>query len=289
MPDDDWSRYLTPDEQVALGEVQEWIESQSSDPLTRVLTLAHKPVEYGYHRLPEQVKSSLSEAVSRVLDGMRDGSAMFVSRERIFARIAAETGRPIQNPRDLFGVSIRSLDRVALDFMNLARGGAAVEGATAGVAGVVGLVADVPALYGLLLKMIQEVAQVYGFHVKPAAERMHIIKVLDAGHYLESEKKQRAMADLDQLGQQIRLGLKNEDLERFLFYKGLQTVARHVSVSLAQRKIGQAVFVVGSVIGASVNQQLARDTGQVAFHAYRRRFLRELALRRRAGELPTPL
>ncbi|MBI3924756.1 MAG: EcsC family protein [Armatimonadetes bacterium] len=281
----DWLQYLYPDEAQALAEVDQWIDSGGTGAVARMLTFTHKPMEYAYQALPESVRESINRAISSTLHTMRDGSSVLVSRRSVLDRVASHSGQQVRGPRDLFYVSIRTLDVVATDYLNLARAGATIGGATAGTAGVVGLVADVPALYGILFKMIQEVAFVYGFHVKPPQEKAHILKVLDTGHYMEPEKKRRGMEELEALQDRIRQGIHTGDLDRYLLTKGLQTIARHLSISLAERKIGQTVFLVGGVIGAGVNHQLARDVGWVAYYAYRRRFLKELALRRMAGEV----
>ena len=63
-------------------------------------------------------------------------------------------------------------------------------------------------------------------------------------------------------------------------------LARHLGLALTQRKLAQTVVLVGGVIGAGVNRQLAGEVGEVAFHAYRRRQLIDRALLRKEGVLP---
>ena len=84
----------------------------------------------------------------------------------------------------------------------------------------------------------------------------------------------------------IRRNIPVVEVQRFAVQKGLQTLARHLGLALTQRKLAQTVVLVGGVIGAGVNRQLAGEVGEVAFHAYRRRQLIDRALLRKEGVLP---
>ncbi len=88
------------------------------------------------------------------------------------------------------------------------------------------------------------------------------------------------MSELESIQDMIRQGTPLKDLERFAVQKGLQALARSLGIALTQRKMAQSVVIVGGVVGAGVNLQLAGDIGEVAYHAYRRRFLQEVALSR---------
>jgi TRAP-type mannitol/chloroaromatic compound transport system permease large subunit len=78
----------------------------------------------------------------------------------------------------------------------------------------------------------------------------------------------------------MRRGAPVKDLERTVVAKSLQTLSRQLSSRLVQRKLAQTLLVVGALIGAGVNAALVSDVGITAIHAYRRRRLRQTALRR---------
>ncbi|MBI3927495.1 MAG: EcsC family protein [Armatimonadetes bacterium] len=275
-----WTDYLTPDETAILAEVDDWVATRPGI-VGRMIGLAGKPFDFAYSKIPQSVQGAISQAVLKALTTMRDGTASLVSRKAIFQQIEALSG-PLEGAGGLLKVNVRILDRVAQDLTRKNRNACTVEGAAAGAAGLPGLALDIPALYGLLFKLIQETATCYGFPVKPPQERAHILKILDIGHHLDSDTKKAGMAELQTVQEMIRQGTPVHDLERYALHKGLQAMATNLAVSLTRRKLAQSAFIVGGLVGAGVNRMMASDIGEVAFHAYRRRFLMEVALSRMA-------
>lgn len=276
-----WSDYLNPDEQELLAETEDWMSAKPSR-FKKLLGITAKPLEFAYDKVPDSLKENISAAILKVLSTMRDGSAGTVSKQKIYTKIEEIHG-PLQGAGGPLRVNARVLDRVSRDLLKSARRGCAAEGAATGAVGLPGIIVDIPALYGLLFRMISEVATCYGFPIKPEQEKAHILKVLDIGHHLDSEAKRKGMGELQSIQDMIREGVAVKDLERFAVQKGLQALARHLGVNLTQRKLAQSVVLVGGVVGAGVNYQLAGDVGEVAFHAYRRRFLMEVAMSRMTG------
>ena len=77
-------------------------------------------------------------------------------------------------------------------------------------------------------------------------------------------------------------------VESMAIKHGLQSLARRLARTLITRKVSQSVVLVGGVIGAGVNRQLAGEVGATAQHAYRRRFLHDLARARQEGRAEAP-
>lgn len=270
--------YLTQDERARLAETEEWLEAKPSR-FKKLMGLTGKPLQWAYDKTPESFKNSVSEAIFNVLCKMRDGAATTIDRRKVFDRIQQING-PLKGAGGLLKVPIGILEDVSKDSIKKAKASCAAEGALTGSAGLPGILVDIPALYALLFRLIQEVATCYGFPIKPEQEQAHILKVLDIGHHLENTAKRQGMKELQSIQDMIREGVPVRDLERFAVQKGLQAMARQLGIALTQRKAAQSVVLVGGVVGAGVNYQLATDIGEVAFHAYRRRFLLEVALAR---------
>ncbi len=134
--------------------------------LQKLIGIAGKPLEFVYKKIPDSVQTGVNEALVRVLCQMRDGTSGVVSRRKIYDRIQARHG-PLKGACGLLRVNIRVLDEVARELIKRSKTGSALEGAVSGAAGLPGLIVDIPALYGILFHLIQEVATVYGFPVKP--------------------------------------------------------------------------------------------------------------------------
>lgn len=284
--DSEWLEYLTPDEITAVRETNDWLGIEASR-FKKIMGVARKPIEFVYKKVPESIREGVASAILKVLTSMRDGTAGVVKPDKVHDRIRTHHG-PFDTEKGVLGIGVRKLDTACQEGLKKAKNACTVEGAAAGVAGLPGIVVDVPALYGLLFHMIQEVAICYGYEVDPEEEKAHILKILNIGHHMEKADKKKGMEELADIQDMIRRGVPVEDVERFAVQKGLQTMARHLSLALIHRKMAQSVVLVGGVIGASVNRQLAGEVGEVAFHAYRRRYIMDLAQARKEGRVKLP-
>lgn len=274
-----WVGRLTDDEREVLKETEAWL-LEPPGLLARSLAIIGKPIDFAYRRVPESIREAINRKIYGVLEAVRQSSGNSVRPQETFDRISAEVGRDVTHLDQLFEHDVRCLDRIALEFLHSGRRAAAFEGGATGLAGLAGLVVDVPALYWLIFRTVQSMAICYGFPIDTPEEVAHILKVVDVGHHLESDKKRRGMLELESLQVLIRRGLPIQDLERAALAKGLQALARKLTANLARRKVAQSMAVVGALVGAGVNRALVNDVGLTAFYSYRRRFLREVAERR---------
>jgi len=280
----DLNAYLNSDERAALAETKAWM-GQEESRFKKVLGVTRKPIEYVYKKVPESVRESIASAILNVLTSVRDGTANLTSVNDVRLKVASVHG-PLEAEHPFARVPIGQLDSVALKLIKSSKNACTAEGAATGVAGLPGIVVDVPALYALLFRMISQLSVVYGFDFQLEEERTHMLKLMEIGHQVDAEAKRAGMKEVQELQDMIRRNIPVVEVQRFAVQKGLQTLARHLGLALTQRKLAQTVVLVGGVIGAGVNRQLAGEVGEVAFHAYRRRQLIDRALLRKEGVLP---
>lgn len=276
METEDWMGYLTPDEVACCRETEQWLSAEASR-FKKVMGLTRKPIEYAYSKVPESVRESIASAILNVLTSVREGSTGLVSQDAVHQRLG------VSGKFEIFQIEVRQLDGVANEFLRQSKNLCMAEGAATGIAGLPGIVVDVPALYGLLFRMIAQISVCYGYPVDEPEERHHILKVLEIGHHTEPDPKKSGMDELTVVQTMIREDVPIVEVQKFAVEKGLQTLARQLGLALTQRKLAQSVALVGGVVGAGVNRGLAGDVGEVALHAYRRRHLMELAYLRRIG------
>lgn len=278
-----WTAWLDRDELEALRESEAWT-TRPPGALARVMGFLERPLERAWSRVPERVLQDLGRAVYGVLSTVLDTSEKTLAERAVLDLVCAEVGREISDLREVRRVDLRALDRVARRSVEAHRRAAAVEGGVSGLAGLPGLVMDVPALYGLIFRMIQEISLAYGFPVAPPSERIHILKVLDVGHRSDPEARRNGLQEIEAVQGLLHAGVPTREIEKQVLLRGLQALAEKLGVELAHRKLAQALAVVGSVVGAGVNYQLLGEVGDTAWHAYRRRFLMERALARQGAD-----
>ena len=284
--DQELSSHLSLEEFKALRETDEWCEAEATK-LKKALGFVKKPVDYLYSKVPEGIREKVAEAILKVLNSVHEGSSSLVSVDKVYTRLEKHTGVLGDSP-DFFRLKVSDLDRAAVEIVSSAKNKCTAEGAATGVAGLPGIVVDVPVLYGLLFHAIQEIAISYGYSVTSEAEYAFIFKVLEIGHMSEREARRQGMKELEGLQQKVSREGAARDVETLAIKHGLQALARRLARTLIQRKVSQSVVLVGGVIGAGVNRQLASEVGAAAHHAYRRRFLYDLAKERRAGRVEGP-
>ena len=285
-----WRIYLTVAEQACLRETEAQL-LHPPPPRGKVGAWTEGKLASLSEKVPEGIKNSLTQAVSSALEQIRQGSTWLVNKEAVYQRLERQTGT-LRGSADILRLPVRLLDEFSEELVRTNTAGLTIEGAVAGASGLIGLVADIPILYCCLFRIIQEIAIVYGFPVRPPQERFHVIQALDLGHSLRSKDRAQLTLQTFQMQEMIGNGTTVEALEIQQAYlprsSGPQTqalvrnlrLARQLALDLLERKLLQGLVIVGSAVGAAANYQLARDVGQAARHLYRRRFLMEVALRR---------
>ncbi len=283
MPLPPWSPWLEAGDLAALKESLDWFQRPPGG-LSRLLGLLDRPLESLWQRVPETARNSTARTIHSALRTVLEATGGSLTERPILDALCAEAGREISGPDQIRRMPLSGLDRVSRRCVEAYRRAAAVEGGVSGMAGLPGLVLDVPALYGLILRMIQETSILFGFPIDPPAEKAHILKVMDLGHQTDPEARRLGLEELQVMQAMLGAGVPGREMEKQVLLRGLGALAEKLGTDLTRRKLAQTLAVIGSVVGAGVNYQLLGDVGDTARHAYRLRFLRRRAWERENRE-----
>lgn len=275
------SEYLNATEQAALKECSNWI-GKSSGFIGKAMGFIGKPADKAYSMIPESIRDSMNEAVLNTLVKVREHSKDTVRTKDVYDKLSVSAGRDVRTPAQAQKLPIEVVDAAARKICSAHRNLAVVQGGATGLAGLPGLVADIPTLYFLIFRCVEEIAVCYGYPPDSDDELNHVFKIVDVGHYLENDKKRAAMTELESMQDLIRQSSPVKSIERTIVAKGLQNLSRQLTLSLLSRKAAQVVVFVGAAVGATVNAALLNDIGDTAYYAYRRRFLLDRADLRKA-------
>lgn len=141
----------------------------------------------------------------------------------------------------------------------------AAEGGITGAGGFLMSVADFPILIGIKLKMLFEIASLYGYDVKDYRERLYILHIFQLAF---SSKKG---------AQNVFKQMQNWD-EKLIVLPGSadqfdwQTFQQEYRDYIDLAKMAQLLPVIGAAVGAVANYQLIQKLGKTAMMAYRMRF-----------------
>jgi len=141
---------------------------------------------------------------------------------------------------------------------------AAVEGGLTGAGGILLGLADFPILIGIKLKMLFDIATLYGFDVKDYKERLYILHIFQIAFSSQEQRGQvfLQMQDWDQKKSQLP-----DDVNAFDWRTFQQEYRDYIDLA----KMAQLIPGIGAVVGIVVNYKLIKQLAKMAKNAYRMR------------------
>lgn len=231
--------------------------------------------------IPDGVQDAVGKAIEAALIGISNLSDSTFDQSDVRERVAAEQAT--------FGSScdmwqeLAAADRAAQHYWNWNLSYAAAEGGAAGAAGLFGLAADIPALFTLVIRLIQQVSVCYGYDPTKPEERDYVIHILRTGSAGDVKAKLEALMFLKQLEtillkvswKKMTADLAAKQISQLSLLAAVRQFAKTLGINLTKRKALQMVPIIGAIVGASFNGTYANDIGRTAFMSYRRRWLAE--------------
>ncbi len=142
----------------------------------------------------------------------------------------------------------------------------AAEGGITGAGGFLMSMADFPILIGIKMKMLFEIAALYGFDVKDFRERLYILHIFQLAF---SSKEGAAKVFVQMQNWDQKLLVLPESSENFDWKTFQQEYRDYIDIA----KLAQLLPVIGAAVGAVANYQLIKKLGKTATQAYRMRLI----------------
>lgn len=225
--------------------------------------------------IPEAVQESVAKAIESFLNNLDAAARAIIDEEEVRARV--RTGR--ESCQD----DLKAADEAAKHYWNWHVGYGAASGGAAGAIGLVGLIPDIPALFTVALRLIQQIGLCYGYQVDSDTEREYVLHILRTGSTGDLKAKLEFLIGLKQIEQillrvtwkKMSESLARTEISRLAALAAIREFAKSVGIQITKRKALQAVPVVGALVGASFNATFINDIGRAAYMSYRRRWLAE--------------
>lgn len=161
-------------------------------------------------------------------------------------------------------LSILKREEMVRDKINIYKKTAMAEGFATGAGGLMIGLADFPLLLSIKVKLLYDIAAIYGFDVKDYKERLYILYIIQlafsSGSY--SKKVFDTMENWEEYSNNLLGNIDDFD------WKSFQQEYRDY-IDLA--KLLQLVPFIGAAVGFYVNGKLLDKLGEVAINAYRMR------------------
>ena len=175
-------------------------------------------------------------------------------------------GAGITTGKSLITAPLETREELVLKKINNYRKTAAIEGGITGAGGILLGLADFPILIGIKIKLLFEIASLYGFDVSDYKERIYILHIFELA-YSSHEHRRKVylkMTDWDEKTKMLPANINDFDWRNFQ-----QEYRDYIDIA----KMAQLIPVIGAPVGVVVNYRLIRKLGITAMNAYRMRLI----------------
>lgn len=156
-------------------------------------------------------------------------------------------------------------DLAAEEKIKLYRTTAATEGAITGAGGLLLGLADFPILLALKIKLLFELASIYGYDTKSYKERLFILYIFQLAF---SSAKHRKKVFLEMVDWDKKVKDLPDDINQFDWRTFQQEYRDYIDLA----KLAQLIPIIGAPVGAVANFQLVKKLGRTAMNAYHMRW-----------------
>jgi hypothetical protein len=230
----------------ALAEVKAWQKQMLRRP-SFFNKLSKRTQDKINSWIPEKVHNAVTSAIKQMVRGVLFGSKY-------------TTADPLRN------INLQTREARVEEKIKFYRTTAAVEGGITGAGGILLGLADFPILIAIKIKLLFEIAAVYGFDVDDYKERVYLLHIFELAFSSHAHRKSiyLKMENWDQKSKEFPADIHQFDWRNFQ-----QEYRDYIDLA----KMAQLVPVIGAPVGVLVNYRLIRKLGQTAMNAYRMRLL----------------
>jgi hypothetical protein len=228
-------------------ELSAWQRKMLSSP-TLLNSLAKKMQTKVNSWIPEKVHKAITATIKQMVRAVLFGAKY-------------TTANPIKED-DIEIKEIRIMERI-----KFYRNTAAVEGGITGAGGILLGLADFPLLLALKIKLLFEIAALYGYDTDDYKERVYILHIFQLAFCSHEERKNvyLKMTDWDEKSRHLP-----DDIHQFDWRTFQQEYRDYIDLA----KMAQLIPVIGAPVGVVVNYSLIKKLGITAMNSYRMRLLK---------------
>jgi uncharacterized protein (DUF697 family) len=279
---------FAPYEENAAKEIRLWADGDPS-ALSKALRLLSKPLDWAAERSATAgVVEEVNERIVSVLGSLSDASTWTYDEERVLERARDEIDvAGAASLADLRGAPMQKLDDLARTYFSENAVLSALEGGGTGLGGVALLAADVPMLFTINLRLIQQIAASYGFRFGGPEARPLVLRIFSASVADTPEARTEALRELRAAGRaagrgetlrapdQGEVGVGDASAE-----DGTETtenqsrvLANEIARNVTAREMAQLIPLAGAATGAGLNYWFTTATAETAYMLGRALFL----------------
>lgn len=195
--------------------------------------------------IPEKIHQGITATIKQMIRVVLFGAGVTTSKP---------------NEKDSFEIK----ERIIQERIKMYKTTAAAEGGVTGAGGILLGLADFPLLLGIKIKLLFDIAALYGFNIKDYKERIYILYIMQLAFSSHEERRNvyLKIADWEEHAKQLP-----DDINQFDWRTFQQEYRDYLDLA----KMAQLIPVIGAPVGVIVNYRLLTKLGETAMNAYRMR------------------
>ncbi len=242
---------MLPYEEQAYKELELWKKKILKKP--GFFDLASKGIQNRLNKLiPEKVHNAITVAIEKMVKAVLFG-AKYVTKE----------------PRVDSSLQLR--EAFVKERIQFYRKTASAEGAVTGAGGFLFGLAEFPILIGIKMKLLFDIAALYGYDVRDYRERLYILHIFQLA-FSSQQGRHKVFQQISDWNSYI--ASLPEDVDQFDWRTFQQEYRDYIDLA----KMAQLIPLIGAAVGAIVNYKLIEKLGETAINCYRMRKISPLKI-----------
>lgn len=260
---------LTDYEKGASKEIEVW-RSDGVSILQQLFHTAMKPVDWLVEQvIPANLIDQASEGIAGFLALLNDASEWTYDESDLLAE-ATDAGLDVSTIADLQECDLEVLDKLAKSSVNENALLAAIEGGGTGLGGAALIIADIPLLFTINFRLIQQVGSAYGFSMKSPEFQPLVLSIFNVASSGSPASKSDALREMSVAAAAFahsteyrgrRVSGTFSDQQRHL--------PREIAKNLIGHKLGQMIPLAGAAVGAGINYWFTIQAAEASYMLFR--------------------
>ena len=263
---------LTPYEKEAQREIERWQHGEANI-ITRAFNWAMQPMDWVVERVvPADIVDQVSTAIEQFLSMLNNASEWTYDANETL-KLAQSRGLDSETIEGMRDEPLETLDEIAKGMFSQNALLAAIEGGGTGLGGAFLIAADIPLLFTINLRLIQQIGASYGFLLRGPEFQPLILSIFNAAASNEQRAKNEASREISVAAAAFANDLAYKGRTSGTFQNQNRHLPRELAKNIVGRKIAQTIPIAGAAVGAGINYWFTSETAQTSYMLFRGLYL----------------
>ncbi|MDR4887266.1 EcsC family protein [Fredinandcohnia sp. QZ13] len=258
------SKQLLEDE---LTKIEAWEKSQSG--LWFWERIGRIPFKILDKLTPKFIHEKIGLLLDEIGSYIQTGGKYLIQEKAILNLVEKKANSQVESISDIEKLPLQAMIEASQEHAEKWTKVATLQGATTGIGGIFTLAVDIPALLGMSLKTLQEIAIIHGYDPNEKNERIFIIKCLQFSS-ADVVGKQAILKELSTFYHG-----RSSSNEMMSQLQGWREVVYTYRDQFGWKKLLQMIPIAGIIFGAISNRSMIQDLTETGNMLYRKRRILE--------------